>query len=118
MFFTTFVYILLFILVAQTGQQAVQHINSVDHSEKENERIGVDRKAYPNLLDAHPNAKVMEIIGGNLKPFYKELESLGFVTYQESCSNYPVTILSVASMLYMDYLKAWRERFNIFSPSY
>ena len=64
---------------------------------------------YPNvyhiLLDAHPNQKAMEIIGGDLKPFYDELESLGFVTFPESRSNYPATARSVASMLNMDYLR-------------
>ena len=67
-------------------------------------------KQYPNvyhiLLDAHPNLKAMEIIGGDLKPFYLNLEDLGFVTFPESRSNYPDTKLSVSSMLNMDYLKS------------
>ena len=67
-----------------------------------------NERRYPNvyhiLLDAHPNQKAMEIIGGDLKPFYRELERLGFVTFPESRSNYPCTLLSVASMLDMDYL--------------
>ena len=68
----------------------------------------LNKKQYPNvyhiLLDAHPNQKAMEIIGGGLQPFYRELEQLGFVTFPESRSNYPCTSLSVTSMLDMDYL--------------
>ena len=45
----------------------------------------------------------MDIIGGDLKPFYRELENLGFVTFPKSRSNYPYTTASVASMLNMDY---------------
>ena len=59
---------------------------------------------YHILLDAHPNQKAMETIGGDLKPFYRELENLGFITFPESRSNYPFTLASVASMLNMDYL--------------
>ncbi|MGX8716694.1 MAG: hypothetical protein ACSW8C_01740, partial [bacterium] len=74
-------------------------------------------KQYPNvyhiLLDAHPNQKAMEIIGGDLRPFYKDLESLGFVTFPESRSNYPTTYTSVPSMLNMGYLKE-RGRNDIF----
>lgn len=69
----------------------------------------VNEGQYPNvyhiLLDAHPNAKAMETIGGDLKPFYHELESLGFVTFPESRSNYPGTVWSVSSMLNMSYLE-------------
>lgn len=65
-------------------------------------------KQYPNvyhiLLDAHPNLKAMEIIGGDLRPFYRELERLGFVIFPESRSNYWCTDLSVTSMLNMNYL--------------
>ena len=68
----------------------------------------LNKKQYPNvyhiLLDAHPNQKAMEIIGGDLRPFYRELERLGFVTFPESRSSYPNTYSSVASMLDMDYL--------------
>lgn len=60
---------------------------------------------YHILLDAHPNQKAMEIIGGDLTPFYKELEALGFVTFPKSRSNYPATMWSVASMLNMNYLE-------------
>ena len=67
-----------------------------------------NERRYPNvyhiLLDAHPNQKAMEIIGGDLKPFYRELERLGFVTFPESRSNYPCTLPSVASMHDMGYL--------------
>ena len=74
-----------------------------------------DNRKYPNiyhiLLDAHPNAKAMGIIGGNLEPFYRELKSLGFVIFPESRSNYPATMWSVASMLNMDYLdEGWEEK--------
>ena len=71
-------------------------------------------KRYPNvyhiLLDAHPNQRAMEIIGGDLKPFYRKLENLGFVTFPESRSNYPCTFLSVTSMLDMDYLPKGADR--------
>lgn len=67
-----------------------------------------DNKQYPNvyhiLLDAHPNQKAMEVIGGDLRSFYEGLKSLGFVTFPESRSNYPATHPSVASMLNMNYL--------------
>ena len=46
----------------------------------------------------------METIGGDLKPFYHELEGLGFITFPKSRSNYPCTVPSVASMLNMSYL--------------
>ena len=70
-------------------------------------------KQYPNvyhiLLDAHPNQKAMEVIGGDLKSFYKELEVFGFVTFPESKSNYPTTYTSVPSMLSMSYLEKKEE---------
>ena len=74
-----------------------------------------DGKKYPNvyhiLLDAHPNQKAMQIIGGDLSCFYNELETLGFVTFPKSRSNYPATMWSVASMLDMDYLdEGWKEK--------
>lgn len=75
----------------------------------------VNERQYPNvyhiLLDAHPNAKAMETIGGDLKPFYHKLESLGFLTFPESRSNYPATMWSVSSMLNMGYLEdGWSDQ--------
>lgn len=66
-----------------------------------------NNKKLPNiyhiLLDAHPNQKAMEMIGGNLTPFYQKLENLGFLTFPKSTSNYPGTVFSVSSMLNMQY---------------
>ena len=59
---------------------------------------------YHILLDAHPNQKAMELLGGDLRPFYRELESLGFMTFPESMSNYWHTARSLASMCKLDYL--------------
>ena len=71
------------------------------------QQINTDKR-YPNvyhiLLDAHPNQEAMKIIGGDLKPFYRDLEALGFITFPESRSNYAGTRWSVASMLNMDYI--------------
>ena len=79
------------------------------------QNINKGEKIYPNvyhiLLDAHPNQKAMRIIGGDLTPFYSELETLGFVTFPTSRSNYHQTMCSVASMLNMDYLeKDWATK--------
>lgn len=79
--------------------------NSLYQNNKQNIAKGTYPNIYHILLDAHPNQKAMEIIGGNLKPFYNELEALGFVTFPKSHSNYPATQWSVASMLNMDYLQ-------------
>ena len=61
---------------------------------------------YPNiyhiLLDAHPSLKGFEQIGGDLRPFYRELEQLGFLTYPNSKSVYAWTYVSVPSMWHMD----------------
>ena len=61
---------------------------------------------YPNiyhiLLDAHPSLKGFEQIGGDLSPFYRELERLGFLTYPKSKSVYSWTYVSVPSMWHMD----------------
>ena len=82
--------------------------NSKNVTSADSTRGVLNEKRYPNvyhiLLDAHPNQKAMEIIGGDLKPFYRKLENLGFITFPESRSNYAYTSLSVASMLDMDYL--------------
>ena len=47
----------------------------------------------------------METIGGDLTPFYEDLEALGFFTYPESKSNYYNTPRSVASILNLQYLE-------------
>lgn len=66
---------------------------------------------YHILLDAHPNQKAMELLGGDLRPFYKELEKLGFITFPESMSNYSGTTSSVSSMFDMDYLTGkWAKK--------
>lgn len=61
---------------------------------------------YPNiyhiLLDAHANQEGMEQMGGNLNPFYRKLQELGFVTYPESKSVYTRTEVSVCAMWNMD----------------
>ena len=66
-----------------------------------------NNKKLPNiyhiLLDAHPNQKAIEMIGGNLTPFYQKLENLGFLTFPKSTSNYPSTVFSVSSMLNLQY---------------
>ena len=94
--------------------------NFLMYSEKENKNLIenyeiAEEKQYPNiyhiLLDAHPNQKSMEIMGGDLKPFYQKLENLGFVTFPDSRSNYFKTIWSVPSMLNMDYLEeGWEQK--------
>jgi len=57
---------------------------------------------YHILLDAHPNQKCFERIGGDLTPFYRKLEELGFITYPESKSVFPFTQRSVPAMWFMD----------------
>ena len=66
----------------------------------------IDKGIYPNiyhiLLDAHPNQKGLSRLGGDLKPFYNELERLGFICYPESKSIYWCTEDSVKAMWCMD----------------
>ena len=63
-------------------------------------------RARPNiyhiLLDAHPNQKGFERIGGDLTPFYRKLEEFGFITYPESKSVFFGTDRSVPAMWFMD----------------
>lgn len=107
--FSTFCFILFILSMIQTGLKVVHGFNSVNFQAQRDPDSAISSTKYPNiyhiLLDAHPNAKAMQTIGGDLEPFYKELDSLGFITYPESRSNYPGTLSSVSSMLSMDYLK-------------
>ena len=57
---------------------------------------------YHILLDAHPNQKGFERLGGDLKPFYRKLEEFGFITYPESKSVFPATVPSVPAMWFLD----------------
>ena len=57
---------------------------------------------YHILLDAHPNQKGFERVGGDLTPFYRKLEEFGFITYPESKSVFPFTERSVSAMWFMD----------------
>ena len=102
-----FVWILVGLLMVNGCQKIFSASKGINRTiQNKNSEKG---KQYPNvyhiLLDAHPNQAAMETIGGDLKPFYKGLESLGFVTFPDSRSNYPATRWSVASMLSMDYLE-------------
>ena len=66
----------------------------------------IDKGIYPNiyhiLLDAHPNQKAFSRLGGDARPFYNELEQLGFICYPESESVYGNTEDSVKAMWCMD----------------
>ena len=66
----------------------------------------IDKGIYPNiyhiLLDAHPNQKGLSRLGGDLRPFYNELERLGFICYPEAKSTYYYTEGSVKAMWCMD----------------
>ena len=91
-----------------TGLFCIQIIQNISVFDKNASTKTNNTVLYPNvyhiLLDGHPNLKGMEIIGGNLDPFYQKLESIGFITFPKSKSNYPATPWAVASMLNMDYL--------------
>ena len=80
----------------------------VVHGKQKEVRAAHPKSHLPNiyhiLLDAHPNQKAMELLGGDLRPFYRELESLGFMTFPDSMSNYWHTARSLASMCKLDYL--------------
>ena len=120
---STFIFILSVLLLVNCVQKIFSEANIGSKSSANSNHV--DKQQYPNvyhiLLDAHPNREGMKIIGGDLKPFYNELESLGFVTFPESRSNYPATIWSVSSMLNMKYLgddwemqpdSKWRKMIN------
>lgn len=101
-----------FIFCAILALQIVfQHLGNTNQNKCNQQTNGHPEnvKKLPNiyhiLLDAHPNQKAMETIGGDLTPFYEDLEALGFFTYPESKSNYYNTPRSVASILNLQYLE-------------
>ena len=114
-----FCWFLVGIFLFRTGVDAV-----VVHGKQKEVRAAHPKSHLPNiyhiLLDAHPNQKAMELLGGDLRPFYRELESLGFMTFPESMSNYSATTSSVSSMFDMGYLtgeeKKWLNE-RVFSET-
>jgi hypothetical protein len=72
-------------------------------------RITTDSPDKPDIyyiiLDAHVRHDVLKnVYGRDNSPFLEKLQSRGFYIANESCSNYPYTIMSVSSSLNMQYL--------------
>ena len=99
-FIRLFVYLLFVVLLFYSCRNFLIYSRRFPDTEKIE---GNYRNIYYILLDAHPSGKAfLEQLGGDLKPFYRELEKLGFVTYPTSESGYPCTRESVSSTWHMD----------------
>ena len=60
---------------------------------------------YFILLDQYPRSDSLKLIcGGDNRPFLDGLRKLGFYVADRSASNYPRTVMTIASMLNMAYL--------------
>jgi len=104
-FFGKFVWVLFVFLLFQACKALFLYhcFREEIHANVEGVKVKDD---YPNiyhiLLDAHPSREGFEQLGGDLKPFYRELEHLGFITYARSKSVYSDTLQSVSAMWHMD----------------
>jgi len=62
---------------------------------------------YFIVLGGYASPEILSSVGGyNLRPFLDEMESNGFLCADNSFSNYPTDMLSLASCLNMDYLQS------------
>lgn len=76
------------------------------------------RDVYLIVMDAYERADVLqELHGFDNGPFIERLELLGFYVPPASMSNYRFTVLSLASVLNMDYIQAFPDRYDPASQS-
>ena len=67
--------------------------------------LGDHPDIYFILLDQYPRSDSLKLIcGGDNRPFLDGLRKLGFYVADRSASNYPRTVMTIASMLNMSYL--------------
>ena len=68
---------------------------------------------YFIVMDAYERSDILlEMHGFDNQPFIQSLEVLGFQIPTDSISNYRFTVLSMASMLNMDYIQAFPDRYD------
>jgi|GEM_PF-4263904 len=83
----------------------IQDVEDLPHPPSQG--IGVKRplNIYTFILDGYPSQETLERVFHyeNLE-FYDKLKNLGFIISDQTYANYPVTFLSLSSMLQMDYV--------------
>jgi len=68
---------------------------------------------YLIVMDAYERDDVLlQVHGYDNSPFLRELEAMGFYVARGSLSNYGYTVLTFASMLNLDYVQAFPDRYD------
>lgn len=96
--------------VQNTSRKINEDVNKAKNPE--------EAKAYPNIyyiiLDSHPSLKnLKEYYNYDNSEFIEFLKSKGFYVASESRSNYPITFLSIASSLNMEYINYLSDKIGI-----
>jgi hypothetical protein len=91
----------LFTLLTNFHQQLPM---SADPQTEQSEKIPANPDIYYIILDAYGRHDSLMSLGYDNSAFIHELEGLGFYVASCSRSNYPQTVVSLASSLNMDYL--------------